>query len=129
LPDPHFVIDLAGDWKQSDDYLMFGKTLTFPGKWDGVLAEKSVRIERNNVGKNIFLDFDGPVATDGVIINGVWVGHHRNYRQRRWQINITPWIKFGSENIIQLIGARANTHEDFHVAGVKLAIYEPGSYP
>jgi len=129
LPDPQGAIDLAGDWKQSDDYLTYNKTLTLPGKWDGVVARRTLQVDRKDKGKNIFVDFTGPVAVAGLMINGVWLDHAHNWSQKRWLINITLWVRYGKDNELLLMGAPIPSRDDSQVTALKIDLYDPAVYP
>jgi hypothetical protein len=129
LPDPQSSIDLSGDWKQSDDYLTYPKTLKLPGHWDGVTAMKTFPVDPKDKGKNIYVDFSGPVAVTGLMINGVWLNHSHNWSQKRWLINITPWVHFGKDNELLLIGSPVPPRDDGEVTSVKVDLYDPAVYP
>jgi hypothetical protein len=129
IPDAEKVIDLNGDWDRSDDYMTFDHKLTFPGQWDGYAARKVVTIDKTSAGKNIIVDFNGPMAVNAVVINGIWLGHHATWAQEHWLINVTPWVKFGQDNEIKLLGSPVNARDNSNVAGVKIDIYDPKTYP
>jgi len=128
LPSPEASLDLSGAWSASDDYLTFNKTVSFPGLWSGIAAKRVVRIDQKFSGRNVVIDFDGPNAIDGVLINGTWVSHERMRPQYRWQINVTPWVRFGGDNVIELIGTPVSGRDN-RQATVKMSFYTPGVYP
>jgi hypothetical protein len=128
LPRPDNSVDLSGEWSASDDYLTFNKTVSFPGLWTGVAAKRTVTIDQKLSGKNVIVDFDGPYSINGVMVNGTWIEHQRTFAQTRWQINITPFVQFGGDNVIELIGTTVN-ERDNRQASVKMDFYTPGVYP
>jgi hypothetical protein len=133
LPDPESALDLSGQWQNSDDYLTYEGTLTLPGVWKGVVARRSVHVDAKEAGKNVYIVVDGPAGAPdsewGVVINNTWIGRTSNSTPCRWEINITPWIKFGGDNDIRLIGCPPSPRQNANVASVKLAFYPHGVSP
>ena len=127
-PSPDTSLDLSGSWSASDDYLTFDKIVSLPGLWTGVAAKRVVRIDQKLSGENVIIDFDGPNPVDGVMVNGAWVSHSRVRAEYRWQVNITPWVRFGDDNVIELIGTPFNKRDN-RQASAKIDFYTPGTYP
>lgn len=101
-PNPEKSIDLAGDWAASNDLLHYDKTLRLPGKWDAYSAKRSVKVPSELKGKQVVVHVefgDGPM---GVYINGHWLRRSGHIYGHGFDLNITPWIRFGAENELEL---------------------------
>ncbi len=133
VPKPSESISLAGLWKASDDALTFGKELTFPGEWDAYLVRRKIEIPDKFRGKNVVvhLEFDGE-GPQGVVINGKWMRKSFQNYGSRLDFNITPWVKFGEENEIELAyvsDGRGQGPGKFNIKHVSLDIFEPQVFP
>ena len=126
-PDATEEMDLAGDWDASDDGLTFGDKQTLPGHWDTDMVRGAINIPADHAKDTVIVHFEkltGRIA--GVIINGTFVGQSHVPDCPSFDLNLTPWIKFGEDNKFEIVaGAKAQ----FDVGKVALDFYAPGSYP
>lgn len=92
---PHdFGIEGPFDWKIS------GKTGKLP--WAGVAwYRKHFNVSSNDAGRQFTLEMDGAMAFASVWLNGRFVGGWP-YGYASWQLNLTPYLKFGGENVIAI---------------------------
>lgn len=68
---------------------------------------KHFRVENADKDKMLFLDFDGVMANSEVYLNGKKIGE-RPYGYSSFRVDLTPYIRFNSENIIAV---RVNTED------------------
>lgn len=94
-------LNLPHDWSIESD---FGKD--FPaspggGALPGGLGwyRKTFTVDKANEGKRIYIDFDGVYRNSEVWINGTSVGI-RPYGYSSFRYDLTPYIKFGTTNVI-----------------------------
>ncbi|MDP4240376.1 MAG: glycoside hydrolase family 2 TIM barrel-domain containing protein, partial [Bacteroidota bacterium] len=94
-------LNLPHDWSIESD---FGKD--FPaspggGALPGGLGwyRKNFTVDKANSGKRIYIDFDGVYRNSEVWINGTSVGK-RPYGYISFRYDLTPYIKFGENNVI-----------------------------
>ncbi len=123
-PTPESQIDLAGLWSPSEDVLRYGSPISLPGKYDCLTLRRSINIPSEKSGKQVVLDVTGTPL--GVVINGKWVSRFWQKIGPRFHLNITPWIKFGEENEVELVNSAAGRG---NVEKVSLNFYEAGVYP
>lgn len=120
-------IDLAGPWQPSLDGLRYEKPIPLPGKFNTQFLRRSVFIDAHYRGKNAMLTVEGDPALVSVIINGKLVRHHHHMIGERWSLNLTPFVKYGAANEIELVrwsdpGAGA-------VRSVFMGFFDPEVYP
>ena len=95
------TLNLPHDWSIESD---FGKN--FPaspggGALPGGIGwyRKSFVVDKADKGKRVFIDFDGVYRNSEVWINGTSVGK-RPYGYISFRYDLTPYIKFGENNLI-----------------------------
>ena len=127
IPAPIATQDLAGTWNATHDGVHYDAQLTFPGAYDGYLARTTATIDAQHAGDNVLVHFKGSNQVNGVMINGHWFRGDHHYIANEWLINITPWVKFGAKNEIQIgsvMGPAAGP-----VQSISLDYYDPAVYP
>ncbi len=78
-------------------------------------------------GKAAVLNVDGTGPLLGVLINGHWGRRFHHMIGPRWNLNLTPWMKFGEANEIELV---CNGHVgQGKVNALSLDFHEPGVFP
>jgi hypothetical protein len=122
VPAPQTVLDLAGEWQATRDCLRYDRTMTLPGKWDAKGARRTVVVPTDQSGRTVVLHAEG--RTLGVIINGKWLRRHYHLIGNRLDLNITPYVRPGAENEIELIG-----DGKYDLTAVKLHFYDREVYP
>lgn len=124
-------IELSGDWLQSSDGIQYKTKVQFPGQFEGKSWRKSVVIPDSINNKKVVLRLNRTGQIFGVLINGFQIRSiYRPHHQFGSIIdtNITPWIKPGEENEIQLVtpdGITANGA----VSEISLEVFSETQYP
>lgn len=120
-------IDLAGKWTPSADGLTYTSPIELPGNFKTQFMKRTFSVDAKYRGTNAVLIVDGDPALVSVLINGKLVRHHHHMIGSRWSLNLTPFVRFGEENEIQLVrwnGAGAGT-----VRQVFMGFYPAEGYP
>ena len=102
-PKPMQILDLAGEWSSSPDALTYAGGVHLPGQRAAKMFRRVVKIPANLSPFNVVVDVnsDGGKGIEGVIINGFFVKHEIS--AQHFQVNVTPWVKFGEDNEIELV--------------------------
>jgi len=126
LPESALRQDLAGDWTGSNDYLRYDQALKFPDSvFSNASARRDVTVDPSEKGRTVVLRVEGDIAAPlGVLINGRWLRRHHHCIGTRLELNITPWVRFGQSNEIELVA-----HGKCKLTEVALHFYEKGAYP
>jgi hypothetical protein len=135
-PEPPAKLDLGGEWHASDDGLNYNATVQLPGKFKTPHLMRSVVIPAQYQGKEAVLTVDGDRRLVSVLINGKLVRRHHHMLGERWSLNLTPFVRFGGANEIEIVKwdgsggevAVAATGADT-VREVRLGFYDPGAFP
>ncbi len=135
-PAPPVRQDLAGDWAVSADGLTYDKTLTLPGKFTTPYLKRKIFIDEKQRGKNVVLTIDGDRRLICAIVNGRLVRRHHHTIAERGSLNITPFVRFGEENDIELVRwdfpggtVQWDAPTKDLVRELFLGFYEPGAFP
>jgi hypothetical protein len=126
-PAPAPRLDLAGSWTPSVDGLRYDEPITLPGSFDAQFLRRTVVIDAAQRGKNVMLTVEGDRALIGVLINGTLVRHHHHMIGERWSLNLTPFVRFGANNEIELM--RWDKSGSGAVREIGLGFYDPDMYP
>ena len=123
-PEPASRLDLSGAWDISTDYLHYAPG-HLPGVFKGTAARRTVRIDAPKTPQNVVVHAlgDGRFLR-GLIINGRFVTAFHHWLSPDENLNITPWVKFGEDNELILLGGGNGT-----VKEVSLEFHDKGSYP
>ena len=70
-------------------------------------------------------DVTGALA--GVLVNGHWVRRLHHIIGTRFDLNVTPWVRFGQNNTIELVSMNEPTQGQ--VKTVRLDFHQPENYP
>lgn len=118
IEEPAAVQDVSFNdscWKQLDlphDWAVEGPFCTdlegFTGKlpWRGIgWYRKHFKVDKTDIGKRFYLDFDGAMAHAEVWLNGKKVGGHP-YGYTSFRVDLTPQLSFEGENVVAV---RLNT--------------------
>ena len=125
LPDPQRTIDLSGNWTATKDFLHWdSEPTTLPGAWpkEARGAKRTFTMPEITPETQVYIRYE-TIHRDltGVIINGRYLRrHHHDLTERTW-LNITPWLKPGEENEIEIVG-RDNTGQEIRL--LRLDIYD-----
>jgi beta-galactosidase len=96
------LLNLPHDWgiEGPFDQALPGDTAKLP--WSGIAwYRKHLDIPASDAGKKIYLDVDGAMAYATVWLNGKFVGGWP-YGYASWRVDLTPYLKFGGENIVAI---------------------------
>ena len=96
------LLNLPHDWGIEGPFSQSlpGGTGRLP--WAGVAwYRKHLDLPASDAGKNIYLDVDGAMSYATVWINGKCVGGWP-YGYSSWRVDLTPYVKFGGENVIAI---------------------------
>jgi len=105
FPEPDKKIDLAGTWQTTEDGLRYGEQVTLPGRWnDWRAARRTIQIPKSESGKSVFIHYEGINSLIGVLVNGTYVRRHHHGVGAITRLNITPYLRFGQSNEIEIVG-------------------------
>ena len=96
------LLNLPHDWGIEGPFKQEypGETGKLP--WWGVAwYRKHLEVPASDQGKKIYLAVDGAMAYATVWLNGQFVGGWP-YGYASWQVDLTPYIKFGADNVIAI---------------------------
>jgi hypothetical protein len=120
-------IDLGGEWSTSADGLTYGSPATLPGSFNTQFLKRTFSVDGKYQGKNAVLTVDGAPALVSVLINGRLVRRHSHMIGGRWSLNLTPFVRFGADNEIQLI--RWDKSGPGFVREAFMGFFDPKAYP
>jgi beta-galactosidase len=94
------TLDLPHDWAIEGPFSDTLENNTGLLPWKGIgWYRKHFRLDENDKGKRIYIDFDGAMAYSKVWLNGKFVGGWP-YGYTSFRLDLTPYAEFGKENII-----------------------------
>jgi len=95
------TLNLPHDWSIESDFSKDYPATAGGGALPGGLGwyRKSFTVDKDNKGKHVYIDFDGVYRNSEVWINGISVGK-RPYGYISFRYELTPYIKFGENNVI-----------------------------
>lgn len=131
-PTPAEKQDLSGQWQPSVDGLRFGDAIALPGKFNASFLKRNIVIDAKHRGQNVVLTLDGDRTLICVLINGKLVRRHHHMIGERGSLNLTPFIRFGQENEIELVRWGLPPISNAALPAVRdvfLAFYDPAVYP
>lgn len=102
LPAPRARQDLAGTWIPSRDCLRDDPAVALPGPLNALTARRTVRIDAAHAGEAVFLHMESSSGWLGAFVNGHYVRRSRARVGDVTHLNITPWLRFGADNEIEL---------------------------
>ena len=124
LPEPRDTIDLSGDWTLTNDFLYWdSQPVSLPGPWrrEARGAKRTFMMPELESDVQVYVRYEAARSgLTGVIINGRYLRrHHHDLTERTW-LNITPWLKLGAENEIEIVG-RENEEQEIKL--IRLDVY------
>ena len=127
IPDAAVTVDLGGPWTSTIDGLHEAGAVALPGACKALFLTRGVEIDAGQAHRHavIYIRADGPVF--GVLINGFMIGRHHHMIGQTFCIDITPKVKFGAQNRIELI--TRDPQQDCRILAVELRFYDHGVYP
>ena len=127
IPAPLATLDLSGEWIPTRDGWHDDTAIPLPGNCEALLAKRTVAVGQEFAGKNVVVYIKADPRIVGVLINGRLVRRHHHRFGSETILNITPWVKFGAVNAIELAGW--DHSEKWNVDRVELRFYALGSFP
>ena len=100
--DQWFKLNLPHDWGIQGPFNpeYSGETAKLP--WWGIgWYRKHFDVSASDIGRRIYLDMDGAMSYANVWLNGHYIGGWP-YGYASWELDLTPYIKFGAQNIIAI---------------------------
>ncbi|HEY3398808.1 MAG TPA: hypothetical protein VGM19_14230 [Armatimonadota bacterium] len=129
-PKPAEEIVLQGQWQPSPDGLTRTAPVTLPGEFTGRMARGMFVAPRGWKGQTVMLHaVTDPKAEPllAVLVNGKMIRRHHHINGTRMDINITPLLKYGEANEIEIVAPYAGRKI---VTELSLRAYAPnGMYP
>lgn len=125
LPEPRRTIDLSGNWTPTVDFLHWNSdSIELPGPWpeDVRGAKRKFTMSEIDEKTQVYVRYEtARSGLTGVIVNGRYLRrHHHDLTERTW-LNITPWIRPGEENEIEIVG-RENREQEIKL--IRLDLYD-----
>ncbi|MFA6962256.1 MAG: hypothetical protein WC205_15995 [Opitutaceae bacterium] len=124
---PEAALDLAGEWRASKDALRYDQSIRLPGPYATRMFRRRVLVPEEQRGRNVMLEVEATGTLTGVLVNGTWLRRLHHHIGTRFDLNITPWIKFGEENEIELVCMQGAGSGE--VRFVRLGFHRPELYP
>jgi hypothetical protein len=127
IPEPLAKMDLTGRWDLSVDGVHDSGSAGLPGSMKALFAVRRVTVDSAQAHRNavIYIHADGPVF--GVLINGEMICRHHHLIGQKFLLNITPKVKFGGENRLELITRDPKQASQVHA--LELRFYDRQVYP
>jgi beta-galactosidase len=95
-------LNLPHDWGVEGPFKMEYPGTTGKLPWWGIgWYRKHFNIPASDQGRQLYLDLDGAMAYANVWLNGQYVGGWP-YGYASWRVDLTPYIKFDSENVLAI---------------------------
>lgn len=121
-PKPVATLDLSGPWQPSQDMINYDDPVPLPGPYSAFGLRRKVVIPADEKSREVYVDAITEGRIIGVLINGNFVRRFYHGVDNHMNLNITPWVKFGEENEIQLVsiwsgptaGAIRSVRLEFH---------------
>ena len=105
---PARVLDLAGEWTTSKDFLTTGPVVKLPGAFNAKLLSRSLDLPADLTGKQVYVRLRTSPGITGCLVNGRYVRRHHHVLGDVTFLNITPWLTPGASNRIEIIGGGGN---------------------
>ncbi|MGN6552565.1 MAG: beta-galactosidase GalB [Verrucomicrobiota bacterium] len=95
-------LNLPHDWGIEGPFKQEYPSDTGKLPWWGVAwYRKHFNVPASDQGRRLFLELDGAMSYANVWINGQYVGGWP-YGYASWQLDLTPFLKFGEENVVAI---------------------------
>ena len=130
-PAPQSSLDLAGQWTPTRDALHDDAPVALPGGgFDAWTLRRTVRVPASAQGQNMVLNVEGGWPLYGVIVNGHLTRRHHHRFGDHWTLNISPWLRAGEDNEIELVSPEVSDFKNDHaIRALHLDFYAPGVFP
>jgi hypothetical protein len=126
IPEPQQRQSLSGEWRRYTNPLRAAGTVQLPGPFQGQYASRSVVIDQAHASQNVLVHVDG-MAVQGVLLNGKLINRSTRVYNSLFSINVTPYVNFGQENLIELV--TRGDPQPTPIKVVEIRYYDKGVYP
>ncbi len=125
IPTPTRALDLAGDWEvwrgiNAPSALVRAQ----PGLADGNIRRREVKLPVLGAESRVFLYVEGEPDILGAMINGHYVRRHHHRIGGITYLDITPWVKSGTDNEIMIVNWDTNPTARSRTKIINLYIYD-----
>ncbi len=127
LPDAHEQQDLAGTWTAYADPLRKTSDVQIPGTFTGMFLSRDVVIDAARKGRNVVIYYEATGDRFSLLINGQLLKRSEQIREQVTVFNVTPMVRFGEANRIELAGGSGSNPKSVH--RVEIRFYDKGVYP
>ena len=123
LPEAQGTLDLTGEWQGTKDFQRYEQRVILPGPWPELrAARRTVVVPKDQENRNVMFHAEGLFM--GVMINGKWVRKSSSHPYSgELDLTITPWVRFGEENEIEVVGGGKDAKN------LSLRYYDKTVYP
>lgn len=101
---PAEILELAGPWIPSQDYLTNDPPVSLPGPFRAKLLSRSVELPARLAGKQVYLRMRTSPGLTGCLVNGRYLRRHHHCLGDVTFLNITPWLHAGHANQLEILG-------------------------
>jgi len=119
IPDPDKSIDLAGQWTFGKEIFKEAGSIQIPGRYEAKALRRSIWVPKDYGQGNVVLTIRAE-RVFSVLINGSLVTFAGRPSRGGNQLNLTPWIKFGEENEIELF----SVYDKGEIKRISLDLYK-----
>ncbi|HEY3323778.1 MAG TPA: beta-galactosidase [Planctomycetota bacterium] len=102
VPEPVRKIDLHGTWATTKDMFQGSGQVNVPGRYEAKTLRRAVEISKEDAGKNLVLVIQSE-RMFSVFVNNTYLPFSGGPNKGGNEINITPYLRFGEKNDIQLV--------------------------
>lgn len=101
--EPKRKMPLDGAWVASPDYLTPGHDVSLPGGADAKLLTRSFDLPADFAGSQVYVKMTAGRGITGLLVNGRYVRRHHHALGDTTFLNLTPWLKPGTSNRLDLL--------------------------
>ncbi len=102
-PKPEASLEVTGEWQVQQDPDSGLSRQQLPGELNAMYAFRDVEIPAEWRGDRVFVKLDLTGELDSFAINGKVIFHPVNWFPAVYDMDVTPWVKFGEPNRFYLI--------------------------
>ncbi|MGE9291014.1 MAG: hypothetical protein ACQKBT_08495, partial [Puniceicoccales bacterium] len=116
---PEETIDLSGLWEPSEDSLRYGEPVQLPGHYEAMTLRRDVYIPESLEGTRVRVAAEDIGGIDGVMVNGYWVMRFHHQIEDRFELDVTPWVRFGETNRIEFFNRQYSARGELRFVELK----------
>ena len=119
LPHPQQRQDLSGAWTAYADPLRKTGEVQLPGTIKGRYLSRSVVIDAAHKHQSVVIYFEATGDHFSLQINGRLLNTSEQGRARAFTFNVTPLIRFGDPNLIEIVGNSGAEPKTIHAVEIR----------